>query len=589
MCARSTAIAFSIIAFDLGVKGAAILAALTAGAALGFLFHNFHPASVFMGDAGANLLGYLLGVAAVVGSLKTSAAVALVVPLVILAVPFLDTGFVIAKRLKYRRKPWSADANHFHHRMARIGFSQRKTVAYLYGWTLLMAGLAVSLRLILHHHHQLGWVAVVVALAVLALAASVYLIYVLEIFKFKAIRTIELRRNDPDTSEHEIDARVAEDLETDEFETRGIVPTPMENLDRRPPRTPRRHGHDRRTTRASPAGGLTRTERYGLIGVGALTALAGVARYSGGVSSVVAFAIAGLALAGGAWIVSFATEQVGHRFGPAVTGLLQATLGNLPEFFVVLFALKAGERIVAETAILGSILVNALLVLGLVIIAGARPTRRRDALCPRLPKDTATLLLITSFIIVLVRLADSANDAASHHIKTISIVGAVAILAVYGFWVRQYLSSQPPREGTGGAARVGTRASLGLLVAAGVASAFVSDWFVHALEPTIHTLDISQSFAGLVIVAIAGNAVENAVGVVLAAKGQSELAISVVKNSVAQIAAFLFPLLVLVSLLTATTLTFALAPVYTGALLGTSVIVWQITGDGEATPFEGRR
>ena len=192
-------IAFSIIAFDLDVSGAAILAALTAGAALGFLFHNFHPARVFMGDAGANLLGYLLGVAAVVGSLKTNALVALVVPLVVLAIPFLDTSFVIAKRLKYRRKPWSADANHFHHRMARIGFSQRKTVAYLYTWTLLMAGLAVSLRLIGHHHRgQLGWMIVLVLLALVCLAASVYLIYVLEIFKFKTVRTIELRRKDPE-------------------------------------------------------------------------------------------------------------------------------------------------------------------------------------------------------------------------------------------------------------------------------------------------------------------------------------------------------------------------------------------------------
>jgi Ca2+:H+ antiporter len=115
----------------------------------------------------------------------------------------------------------------------------------------------------------------------------------------------------------------------------------------------------------------------------------------------------------------------------------------------------------------------------------------------------------------------------------------------------------------------------------------VSDWFVHALQPTIHTLHISQAFAGLVIVAIAGNAVENVAGIFLAAKGRSELAISVVKNSVAQIAAFLYPLLVLVSLLTVTTLTFSLAPVYIGALFGTAVIVWQITGDGEATAFEG--
>jgi Ca2+:H+ antiporter len=110
---------------------------------------------------------------------------------------------------------------------------------------------------------------------------------------------------------------------------------------------------------------------------------------------------------------------------------------------------------------------------------------------------------------------------------------------------------------------------------------------VHALEPTINTLHISQAFAGLVIVAIAGNAVENVAGIVLASKGRADLAISVIKNSVAQIAAFLYPLLVLVSLLTATTLTFAIAPVYIGALFGTALIVWQITGDGEASVFEG--
>jgi UDP-GlcNAc:undecaprenyl-phosphate GlcNAc-1-phosphate transferase len=214
-------VAFSVIAFDLNVNGAAVLAALTAGAALGFLFHNFHPASVFMGDAGANLLGYLLGVAAVAGSLKTNAVVALVVPLVVLAIPFLDTGFVVAKRLKYRRKPWSADANHFHHRMARIGFSQRKTVAYLYGWTVLLAGLAVALRVFPYHrdgHYRAGWIAALIALAVLALAASTYLVFVLEIFKFKGLRTTELRASDPDTSEHEIETQVERDIETGDFE-----------------------------------------------------------------------------------------------------------------------------------------------------------------------------------------------------------------------------------------------------------------------------------------------------------------------------------------------------------------------------------
>ncbi|HEY1715452.1 MAG TPA: hypothetical protein VGG07_21290 [Solirubrobacteraceae bacterium] len=318
-----------------------------------------------------------------------------------------------------------------------------------------------------------------------------------------------------------------------------------------------------------------------------LTVLAGVTRYVSTVGHVVAFVVAGLALAGVAWIVSFATEQVGERFGTAATGLMQSTLGNLPEFFVVIFALNAGEKIVAETAILGSILVNALFVLGLVIIVGAR--RSEDKIMrfnPRLPNDTATLLLISSFIILLVALANGANDSASHHIKTISVVGAIAILVAYVVWVHQYLTTEPAgnRQAT---PRVATVTSIVLLAVAGLAAAFVSDWFVHALEPTIHTLGISRSFAGLVIVATAGNAVEQAVGVVLAAKGENELAISVVKNSVAQIAAFLYPLLVLVSLLTATTLTFALPPVYAGALLGTAVIVWQITGDGEAAPFEG--
>jgi UDP-GlcNAc:undecaprenyl-phosphate/decaprenyl-phosphate GlcNAc-1-phosphate transferase len=213
-----------VIAFDLQGphSSAAALAALTAGAALGFLVHNFYPAKVFMGDSGSNLLGYLLGVVAVVGSLKTTAALALVVPLLILAVPFLDTSFVIAKRLKYGRAPWSADANHFHHRMARIGFSPKKTVAYLYGWTLMLAGVAIALRYVPysdhHGHYSPAWSVVMAIILLFALAASIYLVYVLEIFKFRRLRSNQLRQLDPDTSEHEIDEVVEHDVETGEFE-----------------------------------------------------------------------------------------------------------------------------------------------------------------------------------------------------------------------------------------------------------------------------------------------------------------------------------------------------------------------------------
>jgi UDP-GlcNAc:undecaprenyl-phosphate GlcNAc-1-phosphate transferase len=213
---------FAVIAFDLGKASAAVLAAVIAGAALGFLVHNFHPASVFMGDCGSNLLGFLLGCVVVEGSLKTNALIALIGPLVVLAVPFLDTGFVVAKRLKYRQPVYRADRWHFHHRMANIGFSQRRTVLYLYAWMLAMAGLAVALRFVPYSDAagrlRPGWAALMAALFALVLAASVYLVYVLEILKFRRLDAIRLRRMRPDATEAEIDADVEERLQTGEFE-----------------------------------------------------------------------------------------------------------------------------------------------------------------------------------------------------------------------------------------------------------------------------------------------------------------------------------------------------------------------------------
>jgi len=217
VCAISAA-AFAPIAFDLGRDGAGILACITCGAAAGFLVYNFHPASVFMGDCGALLLGLLLGATIIEGSLKTNAVIALFVPLFVLAVPFMDTTFVVLKRVKYRRPVYQADTNHFHHRFARIGFSQRRTVAYLYAWTATMAGLAVALRFVPYsddHGHFRLWPTIIMAVLIaLALAASVYVVYTLEILKFKRFR---MRAADPGTDEHEIDRQVEHDLETGEF------------------------------------------------------------------------------------------------------------------------------------------------------------------------------------------------------------------------------------------------------------------------------------------------------------------------------------------------------------------------------------
>ncbi len=375
---------------------------------------------------------------------------------------------------------------------------------------------------------------------------------------------------------------------------------------------------------------LTPIERSLLALIAVLSAVAGLADYQGW-AAIPRFGLATLALAGLAWVVSFATEQLGERFGPGVTGMMQSTLGNLPELFVVTFALQKGELIVAQTAIVGSVFANALLVLGLVIVVGARRSpENMMRFSKRLPRDTATLLQVTVFIIVLLGLSLASHDPASHHVKAISTVGAVCLLIVYLSWVVPYLrhdqapgetdgteaqqaahelpsgagaapdrtagsASLPAHASTAAAAHdsdpTGPRLSLALtltlLLVAGAGSAFVSDWFINGLAPAIVQLHISQAFAGLVIVAIAGNAVENTAGLVLAWKGQADLAISVVKNSVAQIAAFLFPLLVLISFALKTQLTFALAPVYIGALALTALVLWQVTGDGEAAEFEG--
>src|SRR3954449_3660771 len=244
--------------------------------------------------------------------------------------------------------------------------------------------------------------------------------------------------------------------------------------------------------------GLTTRERTFLAVIALATLAAGVAHYADA-PAVLAFVIATIALAGLAWVVSFATEQVGERFGPAVTGVLQSTLGNLPEFFIVVFALSAGQVVVAQTSVVGSLFANALLVLGLVIIVGAR----RDGIMrfrPRLPQDTATLLLSASFVIALVALAVASHDEASRHVTALSAVAAVCVLAVYGAWLWGYLRSDEPVDPAHETTPVAPMGlSIALLAASGVGAAFTSDWFVTALQPAIDTLGISQAFAGLVI------------------------------------------------------------------------------------------
>ncbi len=177
---------FATLALSLGKIDAAVLSAIVAGACIGFLRHNFFPARIFMGDSGALVLGFTLATVSVAGLLKTASTVVLVLPLLILAVPIIDTSFVVAKRLKYRQPISSADRSHLHHRFMDIGFSQRRAAVTMWAWTASLGAAALATRFIPFRESgrwHLGETIAVVAIALGALAFSVYVVYLLEIVK----------------------------------------------------------------------------------------------------------------------------------------------------------------------------------------------------------------------------------------------------------------------------------------------------------------------------------------------------------------------------------------------------------------------
>jgi UDP-GlcNAc:undecaprenyl-phosphate/decaprenyl-phosphate GlcNAc-1-phosphate transferase len=206
------AAAFCVLAMSFGRVDAAALSAIVCGATLGFLRHNYHPAKIFMGDTGALTLGFVLGALAVEGVLKTPATIALAAPLLIMAVPILDTSFVVAKRLKYKRRPWAPDQNHFYHRFMRIGLSQRKTAAYLHVWAAVLACYAVLLRFVPPRpggEWDVSNTLLCGAAGLFVLVGSVYMVYELEILKARHFQALGLRRA---TGEEEEPEEAVEEL-----------------------------------------------------------------------------------------------------------------------------------------------------------------------------------------------------------------------------------------------------------------------------------------------------------------------------------------------------------------------------------------
>lgn len=326
-----------------------------------------------------------------------------------------------------------------------------------------------------------------------------------------------------------------------------------------------------------------------IVGSLLLSVLAGI--FSGiQANAVLTFIVAGGALALLAALVGESTEQLGAYLGSGATGVIQSALGNLPELFVGIFALRAGLIDVVQAALVGSILGNSLLVLGLAFfVGGLRNGQQRFASGPA--RMIANLTLLAVAALAIPTLVARLHTPASGHEEQLSIACAVILLFVFIASIPTSLQGGPiclPQVPGSRASSWPIWLAITLLVGAGVGSAFVSDWFVNALTPAINSLHISRAFTGLVIVALAGNAVENVVGVQFALRNQADFAISVIMNSSLQVALGLIPVLVLLSFLIGGVHLTLVMPLLLVASLGvTAILSAVIIYDGESNWLEG--
>ncbi len=267
------------------------------------------------------------------------------------------------------------------------------------------------------------------------------------------------------------------------------------------------------------------------------TVFAGILNYVGG-GAVLTLVIAGIALALLAALVSTATEQLGERLGPGATGVLQSAIGNLPELFVAIFALRAGLLAVVQAALVGSILGNSLLVLGLAFFVGGirHGVQRFNSEAPRM-MGTLTMLAVAALIVPT--LTSGLHTPAAGHEDVLSIACAVVLLIVFIASIPMSLSGGTP-----------------------------------SLPPT----DEPER----------SNAVEHVVGIQLAARNKPDYAVSVILNSSLQVALGLIPALVLLSfVIGGAHLTLVLPGLLVAALGLSALIGTVIVYDGESTWLEG--
>jgi len=319
-----------------------------------------------------------------------------------------------------------------------------------------------------------------------------------------------------------------------------------------------------------------------------------VALEEAGASAPLVFLMAGLALIPLATLIVHSTEEIAARTGPAIGGLLNATFGNLPELIIAMVAMRAGLLDMVRASLIGALLANLLLAMGVAFLLGGRRYHVQEY-NPAAARTYGSIMLLAAL-----SMAGPASfhrfmsDSAPRHAEALDTGVAFVLLALYALYLVFMLRTHPDffkvvkGEEEGHEPQWSTARAVTTLVAASVGAAFMSEVLVGAAEETGHALGMSQAFIGIILLAILGGAAESGAAIAMGRKNKMDLSVGIAMGSSIQIALFVTPVLVLSSRFVAPqrlTLSFNRAEI--GALFFGVLIGITLAGDGRANWFKG--
>jgi Ca2+:H+ antiporter len=321
-------------------------------------------------------------------------------------------------------------------------------------------------------------------------------------------------------------------------------------------------------------------------------------------SQTVLFIVSALAIIPVAGWMGHATEQLAHRLGEGVGGLLNASFGNAAELIIALIALKAGLIDVVKASITGSIIGNLLLVLGASVFAGGlRFSQQRFNKTAARSSCTALILAASALVIPTVfhhTAAHAPGGWSAEASQRLSLAIACVLLLTYGGNLTFSLVTHKAlfSGGKGPDEQAGERdedhekpwsvgRAVGVLLGATIIVAWISEFLVGAVEAAQHSLGVTETFVGVIIVAIVGNAAEHSTAVTMALKNKMDLSLGIAVGSSLQIALFVTPILVFSSYLFPHRLNLEFSLPEVVAVVMAAFVTGQIAGDGESNWLEG--